>query len=30
MIRPSEARHIHHKDPIDGPAIGIFSAKQGV
>ena len=30
MIRPSEARHVHHKGPIDGPSFGILSAKQGV
>ena len=30
MIRPSEARHVHHEGPIDGASFGILSTKQGV
>ena len=29
MIRPSEARHVHHEGPIDGAPVGILSAEQG-
>ena len=27
MICPSEARHVHHEGPIDGPPFGILSAE---
>ena len=30
IIRPNEARHVHHKGPIDGPPFGILSAEQGI
>ena len=30
MIRPSEARHVHHEGPLDGAPFGILSAEQGV
>ena len=30
MIRPSEARHVHHEGPIDGAPFGILFAEQGV
>ena len=30
MIRPSEARHVHHEGPIDEAPFGILSAKQGI
>ena len=30
MIRPNEARHVHHESPIDRPPFGILSAIRGV
>ena len=30
MIRPSEARHVHHEGPIDGAPFEVLSTKQGV
>ena len=30
MIRPSEARHVHHEDPIDGAPFEVLSTKQGI
>ena len=30
MIRPSEARHVHHEGPIDGAPFEVLSTEQGV
>ena len=30
MIRPSEARHVHHEGPIDGAPFEVLSIEQGV
>ena len=30
MIRPNEAKHVHHEGPIEGTSFGSLSSKQGL